>query len=1174
MILKQFDVCDLAQKAGALHLLPDNADYYAELIRISALVASLPDGSQQFPRITDCLWREWINSSTPMQGAPELGGDPAEGPFVVEVAFFGGAYLTLPAANPEDPFILSCLLEAIFHRLTQAKSLFLNEAFNIAIVGLWLSDNVVRSAGLRRNTKPASSDNGDVRWPHSEIARSLECCVRLCAENVAGEIAKVGGRIDGIERLGVSHGGVSLDYSPQANPICRRPFIVDNDQIVVVSPSTLVPAVRDALLELAEAHDLTQRVSDAYHDAVHSRVRASAELQQWQHIGTRDVSTSACRFRESVFQIDADKAAAVYTVCDDLRKNSGRPPHNWWDAKPIVSELLLRCVAVEKDLLAANDSHHEILHVLAIQGLGRGYILAIPRTATWLTLTADELAVFSLLNLNDPLALWQVALAKNRIAANTSVIGGGFLDHYALFRKRGESYYFGDEGIPDMATFAATGLEVRHEAQQRLDPHCVWLPHKGRFGPVMRLQNRLNFPIYAPAENHGEGIELLVEGLPIPLWVVAPLNRDDVGKSNSAIQYHLADAISFWAWQLTPSLLGFFERSSSLPKEVTLFVKTGETDDWLTADGPLPSSPGISISRIDGTSLLFEFSSCFARLAMTPENSAERELARLLVSNLLSLLDVKEPPAEIDKIVDRHAPLGPKRRFTITRAPVVATIDTHGLPSFRRVQPYEESKLADEVGSYVRKSLRAEPGPLPVEQRQMACHSAVEYLFAHLRSLVNHLSPEALVKQLIERHERLIADRRQLEITMASHLACFGDTDAERSALQRDFVEVDKASIASRFLIEHVGSCPPLKGRGLSTSSYDELLATASEIVHFGHLSDSLHYGISDHDIALLRSGRLALADESYDSAMTSFQDAFYRRMAGNSSSVFLSAFSDGAKRDKPDDFEQFEQITAAEFGLSMSKLFEFLGEIASSPNTSPNGVGVCERELLVEQLASITEITPGLASSTLAQFCLCERDEFLSPPPPFAKPDVFPWRFNRGLSYLRRPIVVRQVNGVAQCIWGRRAILQASNYLLNLCIGAQLKNPHSKEMTSYQGRVAKRIGERFNDLVAREVMKLPSFVERCRIKKFNGKRLERPNGETLGDIDVLAVAPESQLVFAIEAKSFSLAKTPAELANERDELFGRVTGKAGALERHLERTAWIRENIRDVLKETAQAER
>lgn len=51
-------------------------------------------------------------------------------------------------------------------------------------------------------------------------------------------------------------------------------------------------------------------------------------------------------------------------------------------------------------------------------------------------------------------------------------------------------------------------------------------------------------------------------------------------------------------------------------------------------------------------------------------------------------------------------------------------------------------------------------------------------------------------------------------------------------------------------------------------------------------------------------------------------------------------------------------------------------------------------------------------------QLTLRPRSDFVGVEAPFGKEDVYPWRFNRALSYLRRPLVLRVNADAEQLVW------------------------------------------------------------------------------------------------------------------------------------------------------------
>ena len=91
-------------------------------------------------------------------------------------------------------------------------------------------------------------------------------------------------------------------------------------------------------------------------------------------------------------------------------------------------------------------------------------------------------------------------------------------------------------------------------------------------------------------------------------------------------------------------------------------------------------------------------------------------------------------------------------------------------------------------------------------------------------------------------------------------------------------------------------------------------------------------------------------------------------------------------------------------------------------------------------------------------------------------------------------------------------------------------------------------------------------LIVRPQVKKIGKLRIERKPGEDLGDIDVLVADRAQRRLLGVEAKDLAVARTPAELNNELAETFLSHDGKQAAIDRHLERIAWLREHLAEVL--------
>lgn len=190
-----------------------------------------------------------------------------------------------------------------------------------------------------------------------------------------------------------------------------------------------------------------------------------------------------------------------------------------------------------------------------------------------------------------------------------------------------------------------------------------------------------------------------------------------------------------------------------------------------------------------------------------------------------------------------------------------------------------------------------------------------------------------------------------------------------------------------------------------------------------------------------------------------------------------------------------------------------------------------------------------------------------MKPPPPFSREDVYPWRFTRSLSYMRRPLLeLKKKEGKYLC-WGTRHVFAAMEYIVDLCLSGRLQaQAKSKEMQDLMGKIHREDGEVFTQHIASLFEGFSSLIVKTNVKKIGKLRIGAP-GNDLGDIDVLVVWPRKFRIFAIECKDLAIARTPKEMANELQELFRGNEKRVAVVTKHQRRCKWIKSHIKDLLE-------
>jgi hypothetical protein len=264
------------------------------------------------------------------------------------------------------------------------------------------------------------------------------------------------------------------------------------------------------------------------------------------------------------------------------------------------------------------------------------------------------------------------------------------------------------------------------------------------------------------------------------------------------------------------------------------------------------------------------------------------------------------------------------------------------------------------------------------------------------------------------------------------------------------------------------------------------------------------------------------------------------------------------------DSREVLDAACIAEWGYSFGDLGRVIGAAVSISISDAAPVESLPAATAVEILAREAEVAPETARAVVKQLTLEPRDDYLVPPAGFGRTDLYPWRYNRGLSILRRPFVLRPRGGAPEIVFGRRALLESLHYLLELIETSRLR-PRSRAMADYIGRKSVERGRAFNDRVADELSGILETPVRRRVTKLGGVTIADERGP-LGDIDVLAIDQSAKVIWAVECKSLAPSRTPAEVANELRDLYGE-DDRPGHIGKHTRLVQWLDEHRAQVIE-------
>ena len=111
--LATFDTRDLAARAAALQLVPENANRLARLFGVASIVSSLPPSSGR-PSMSATRWRRFLNEPPLSTSQFALAEDPLNNPWTETLTFHDGSHVVFPGVDDDATFVFRHLAKAIF----------------------------------------------------------------------------------------------------------------------------------------------------------------------------------------------------------------------------------------------------------------------------------------------------------------------------------------------------------------------------------------------------------------------------------------------------------------------------------------------------------------------------------------------------------------------------------------------------------------------------------------------------------------------------------------------------------------------------------------------------------------------------------------------------------------------------------------------------------------------------------------------------------------------------------------------------------------------------------------------------------------------------------------------------------------------------------------------------
>ncbi|RYX99967.1 hypothetical protein EON78_02190, partial [bacterium] len=185
------------------------------------------------------------------------------------------------------------------------------------------------------------------------------------------------------------------------------------------------------------------------------------------------------------------------------------------------------------------------------------------------------------------------------------------------------------------------------------------------------------------------------------------------------------------------------------------------------------------------------------------------------------------------------------------------------------------------------------------------------------------------------------------------------------------------------------------------------MLALAKEIITWGMISDDFNLGVNDMSIGILASGRIGTGKDFLNNVVKPYTEKKRNEQFDQQIDEFIE--TDDKESDPKSSTKEDEKRDAAflaEFGIKRQDLISMIFYLQMHNLEQEQPCAVFDQDELVKLIVEDLELPVETILSGLNALCLDNRKSWPKLAAEYKKADIYPWKYNRALSLIRKPIV------------------------------------------------------------------------------------------------------------------------------------------------------------------------
>lgn len=1143
--IKNYDIYDFLAGVSALNLIPRNQSKSVIFNCIISATLSIPLDEVNFNNKMGISKFKTIIKSFENLSIKRI-IDPAEFPFIQKLIYYKNYNIFMGVSNiaSEDIQLLLNVLRDNYSILTVDS---LNKLNTSILTLLELSTSISKKINYNYNHYDKYSYDADIYIPCKQELENLKQLIKINIKDLTKFCYDKNEYLSFFCDLNCCSKNDYLDFNNQYyyfHPMLQ----ICNEEYLILDISIFPILLMNKIVSIILKDENGKKLIEKYGNYAWQKIQEYFSWMDSKKIKEKSFGLeliSNNNYKERLLSLGNNGIIINLGLLDEGERFDSEKIGSNYNANISANFIDERIDYIVKKLLATGVKKDNIVLIICPVGLGRNTFLGFNSEIQTLMLRSYEIRSIAINESEQNLFLKRYILAKEKLR---NFIPNSFseLNLISMYVSKDYSFYFNDDVDIKETLLWYTGefsAEYILKADNKINEHLIE-SYEPEYNCVV-VRNERN--IYVWKNNFKDNrLNVCVETNKFLIWIITDILND----SNTLLIYkNFMDFLSYWLDEYF-SVYNEFSYMSNILIELKL---KGNTEDFYKKSSKKIGIKDIlNIKSNDSKKIIFEIYPSFTDFIDSNTNENEKKLFKYILEQISNIDDINVLKNDYINLIFENP--DKKRAVTLNYGefPYLKPFSSN---KQRLISCSDENIILDDLGLYAKNVLGIDYGKLDDLTKDELPKKIVDKLYNEIYEELKKYDKGQTLKALYFESERILSNLMILKESYINNVACFSECKID---IDKRYNELSKSSLAIKFIIELFSSISHTENNLIGEYDLEFLMAKSSQLIDWAYKNDLYHYKILNVPIKLLKSNRIGIDQDKFIETNNAFNRLREEQM-GSLGRDKMRLLKSGFVAEKIYD-SNFGEIFAAEFGFSMNELFEFFGYLTNK--CEEKGKEICELEIETLKSEIDSKIKVSIINKILNLFSLTTRDEFLKPPSPFRKEDVYPWRFNRGLSFVRRPIIVYD----NKILWGNRNLSNSIFYLFELINEGKLK-ADSKVMKDYISKINNVRGKNFNNLVFKYISGFNELIVEKNVSKINGEDINDLNGMALGDIDVLYIYPKKKKIVLVETKNFNSVKNYYELYNEYLNLFVDNKDKKSFLTKHKKRVDWVKEHIDDVIK-------